>query len=183
MRASLALIRAYREADGQAVIGLFREFMTELTPPHLKSEFEAYVDTAVREELSRIEAYYFGKPGQGFWVAEFGGVVGMVGIERRSSRQGELRRMAVAPAHRRCGIGRNLLRVAELFCRECGYDTIVLSTSELQVAAMGLYQASGYRLVRSETAPAPSHKSVGAGLTRHHYAKFLDSDNARGSQV
>ena len=70
----MALIRAYREADRQAVIGLFREFMTELTPPHLKSEFEAYVETAVREELSRIEAYYFGKPGQGFWVAEHGGV-------------------------------------------------------------------------------------------------------------
>ena len=169
----MALIRAYREADRQAVIGLFREFMAELTPPHLKSEFESYVETAVREELSRIEPYYFGKPGQGFWVAELGSVVGMVGVERHSGRQGELRRMAVAGAHRRCGIGRDLLRTAEGFCRDSGYATIVLSTSELQVAAMGLYRASGYRLVRSETAQAQSHKVAGAGLTRHHFEKVL----------
>jgi len=49
----------------------------------------------------------------------------------------------------------------------------VLSTSQLQAAARRLYESSGYRLVREEAAAAPSHKSVGAGLTRYHYEKAL----------
>lgn len=168
-----ANIRPYREADQPAVIGLFRQFMAELTPPQLKKQFDAYVETAVREELSRIGDYYLAKPGQGFWVAELGSVVGMVGIERRSSCEAELRRMAVETTRRRRGIGRELLRVAEDFCRESGYEAIVLSTSELQVAAMRLYEACGYRLVGREIAETQSHKTAGAGLTRYHYEKRL----------
>ena len=86
---------------------------------------------------------------------------------------GELRRMAVDPAHRRKGVGRALLAMAEAFCRECGYRRVVLNTTELQSAARSLYESSGYRLVREETAAPASHKSVGAGLTRFHYEKPL----------
>ena len=60
---------------------------------------------------------------------------------------------------------------AEAYCRASGYRKIVLSTSELQVAARRLYEASGYRLVREEVAAAQSHKTVGAGLMRYHYEK------------
>jgi putative acetyltransferase len=81
--------------------------------------------------------------------------------------------MAVEKAHRRKGIGRELLATAEAFCRDCGYRRVVLSTSELQVAAMRLYESSGYRRVREEAAAPASHKSVGAGLTRYHYEKPL----------
>jgi ribosomal protein S18 acetylase RimI-like enzyme len=81
--------------------------------------------------------------------------------------------MAVAPAHRRQGIARALLRTAEAFCRAAGYTRIVLSTSELQQPAMRLYASSGYRLVRTEVATEPTHKTPGAGLTRYHYEKRL----------
>jgi hypothetical protein len=49
----------------------------------------------------------------------------------------------------------------------------ILSTSELQVAAMRLYEANGYRLERKESAAPASHKSVGAGLARYHYEKAM----------
>ena len=104
-------IRRYRASDHAAVIALFRGFMQEFTPPHLAAQFEAYIETAIREELA--------------------------------------------------------------FCREAGYRKVVLSTSELQVAAMRLYEASGYRLERKESAARASHKSVGAGLARYHYEKAL----------
>ena len=68
-------------------------------------------------------------------------------------------------------IGRELLAAAEAYCRASGYRRIVLSTSELQVAARQLYEASGYRLVRKEVSVAQSHKTVGAGLMRYHYEK------------
>lgn len=168
-----SIIRPYRSPDRTDVIRLFREFMQELTPPQLRSEFESYVDTAVREELGRIEQYYFSREGQGFWVAGQSGVVGMAGVERHSESSAELRRMAVFKSHRRRGIARELLQVAEAFCRDFGYRTVVLSTSELQIPAMRLYESSGYRLLRTEISADPSHKTVGAGLTRYHYEKSL----------
>jgi putative acetyltransferase len=155
------------------VIGLFREFMWEIAPPPLAESFQAYIERAIEEELGKVEEYYFGREGQGFWVAGEERVVGMVGIERQAQDAGELRRMAVEKAHRRKGIGRELLATAEAFCRDCGYRRVVLSTSELQVAAIGFYESSGYRRVREEADAPASHKSVGAGLMRHHYEKPL----------
>ena len=167
------MIRRYRPSDRAAVIGLFREFMWELAPPELGEHFQSYIEHAIREELGRVEEYYFSRERQGFWVAGEDRVLGMVGIERHTEDAGELRRMAVEQTHRRRGIGRELLACAETFCREAGYRRIVLSTSELQVPAMRLYESSGYRRVREEPAAPASHKSVGAGLTRHHYEKAL----------
>ena len=166
-------IRRYRASDQGAVIALFREFMWELTPPALGAEFQTYVERAIQEELGRIEQYYFARAGQCFWVAEEGRVMGMVGIERHAEDSAELRRMAVEKAHRRNGIGRELLATAEAFCRDCGYRRVVLSTSELQAAAARLYESAGYRRVREERAAQASHKSVGAGLKRYYYEKAL----------
>jgi ribosomal protein S18 acetylase RimI-like enzyme len=169
------LIRGYDSRDREGVIRLFREFMEELTPPRLASEFRAYIEAAIREELGRIEDYYLSRPRQGFWIAEEEErvVAGMVGLERHSDDTAELRRMAVAAAHRRRGIGRRLLRTAETFARAQAYATMVLSTSELQVPAMRLYESSGYRRTRSEVATEASHKTPGAGLARHWYEKRL----------
>lgn len=159
------------------MIGLFREFMWELTPPELGAEFQSYIERAIAVELGKVEEYYFARERQGFWVAEDGEtsrrIFGMVAIERHSDDAAELRRMAVEKTQRRKGIGRQLLAHAEAFSREQGYRRIVLGTSELQIAAMQLYQSSGYRLVREEAAAPASHKSAGAGLTRYHYEKGL----------
>lgn len=167
------IIRRYRPSDQGAVIALFREFMWELTPAALGAQFQSYIERAIVEELGRIEEYYFSREGQGFWVADSGGVVGMAGVEHHEQGAAELRRMAVGKAHRRKGIGRELLATAEAFCRDAGYRRMVLSTSELQAAAARLYESSGYRLVREERAARASHKSVGAGLARYHYEKVL----------
>jgi GNAT superfamily N-acetyltransferase len=166
-------IRRYRRSDQGAVIALFREFMCELAPPALGVQFQNYVERAIDEELGKIEEYYLGREGQGFWIADDGRVVGMVGIERHGGDAGELRRMAVEKANRRKGIGRMLLGVAETFCRDYGYRRVMLSTSELQAAAARLYESAGYRRVREERDAPASHKSVGAGLARYDYEKSL----------
>ena len=158
------VIRSYEERDREAVIRLFRGFMAEM------GDFADYVERAIADELGRIGAYYLAHPRQGFWVA--GDVVGMVGVERQSDMVAELRRMVVAPAHRRRGVARALLATAEAFCRDAGYVSIVLSTSELQEPAMRLYEASGYQRVRTARPEATTHKMVG-GLTRHYYEKRL----------
>jgi GNAT superfamily N-acetyltransferase len=165
-------IRHYHDADRLAVIRLFRQFMDELTLPELQAEFARYVELAIREELGRVDEYYLARPRQGFWVAEDDEVVGMVGIESRTERIAELRRMAVETSRRRRGIGSALLKTAEAFCRESGYDTIELNTSERQTAARRLYEASGYRLRGRGVVAETTHKLIG-GLTRYYYEKKL----------
>ena len=162
------VIRSYEERDRQAVIRLFREFMAEM------GDFADYVERAIADELGRIGEYYLADARQGFWVVD--GVIGMVGVERQSDTVAELRRMVVAREHRRRGIARALLGTAEDFCRKAGYATIVLNTSELQQPAMRLYEASGYRHVRTARPGETTHKMVG-GLTRHYYEKKLAGGN------
>jgi GNAT superfamily N-acetyltransferase len=157
------LIRRYEQRDRDAVIRLFRDFMAEM------GDFAAYVQRATDEELGRIGEYYVDGA---FWVA--GEVIGMAGVERHSETVAELRRMIVARQYRRRGIARALLAVAEEFCRQAGYATVVLSTSELQAPAMRLYESSGYRRVRTARSEETTHKMVG-GLTRHYYEKKLNA--------
>jgi ribosomal protein S18 acetylase RimI-like enzyme len=127
----------------------------------------------VSDELCRIGDYYLGRERQGFWVADVGHVVGMIGVERQSDTVAELRRMVVERAYRRRGIARALLATAEQFCRKAGYASIVLSTSELQQPAMRLYESSGYRRTATAKPEETTHKMVG-GLMRHYYEKKLN---------
>ena len=49
----------------------------------------------------------------------------------------------------------------------------VLSTAEVQKAAIALYYAEGFTFVRREEAQARSHKTVGGGIVRLHFEKAL----------
>jgi putative acetyltransferase len=74
---------------------------------------------------------------------------------------------------RRRGIARKMLAEAEGAARRMGCALMVLSTSELQTAALALYQNAGYRLVREEIASELSNKTVGGGLRRFWFEKRL----------
>ena len=54
-----------------------------------------------------------------------------------------------------------------------GCALMVLSTSELQKAALALYRSAGYRLVGEEIASELSHNTVGGGLRRFGFEKRL----------
>ena len=98
---------------------------------------------------------------------------GMFGLEPSSEVAMELRRMYVDPDARRRGVARAMLQFAEDECRARRMLRLDLSTSELQGAAVSLYKASGYDLVREETAVTESNKTVGAGLRRFYFTKAL----------
>jgi putative acetyltransferase len=66
-----------------------------------------------------------------------------------------------------------MLRCAEARARELGFATMILSTAEVQKAAIAFYHKMGYRLIRTEVAHATSTKTVGGGLTRYHFEKAL----------
>jgi putative acetyltransferase len=174
------LIRSYDDRDGPAVRALFIRINRELAPEAMRDQFEAYIAQSLQEEIDRICAYYAERDGS-FWIAEEAGMLlGIYGLERVDRRSAELRRMYVALEMRRRGIARAMLGHAERRCRECGFHTLTLSTSELQTAAIALYHASGFRLVREEVASTRTNKTVGAGLRRFHFEKTLTPDDVEG---
>jgi len=166
-------IRPYADGDLPAVRALFVAVNEELAPAHLRDAFASYIARSLREEIERIPAYYAARSGS-FWITEDSeALLGMFGLENAGPGAMEIRRMYVAPQARRRGVAREMLARAESIAQAAGCERIVLSTSELQAAALALYRAAGYHLVREEIAAAESNKTVGAGLRRFHFAKGL----------
>jgi GNAT superfamily N-acetyltransferase len=164
------VIRRFEEGDAPAVRSLFVTVNRDLAPAEMQEAFEAYVARSLVEEMDRISAYN----GDRFWVAvRAGSVVGMFGLEAAGPDAMELRRMYVDPAVRRAGLGRRMLGFAEDECRRLGVRRLELSTSELQPAALELYQRAGYRLVRQVVADQASNKTLGGGIRRFHFEKVL----------
>jgi GNAT superfamily N-acetyltransferase len=109
-----------------------------------------------------------------FWVVESDDmIIGMFGIESRSNESTELRRRYLDRRHCGRGVAQCMLQYAETRARELGFARLILSTAEVQKAAIAFYRKSGYRLVRSERADAMSAKTVGGGLTRFYFEKVL----------
>ena len=169
-----AVIRPYGDSDLDAVRSLFVRVNRELAPAHLAASFEDYIVRCLAEEIERIPAYYRERHGS-FWVAaDNSGIIGMFGIERVDAASAELRRMYVDPRARRSGLARHMLAFAENLARREQCAVMMLSTSELQSAAISLYRSCGYRLVREAVAAQASNKTVGGGIRRFHFAKNLE---------
>src|SRR5215472_5281384 len=96
-------IRRFESADQEQVRELFVTVNRQLAPVHLREAFEAYINQALIEEISRIPNYYDAGRNGGFWVAEGGRLLGTFGLEEAGSDAMELRRMYVDPAARRRG--------------------------------------------------------------------------------
>lgn len=166
-------IRAFRSDDAEAVRSLFVRVNRLLAPPEMKEAFEQYIRRSLVEEVDRISEYY-SENGGGFWVAaDDGGLAGMFGLEPSGKLGMELRRMYVDPERRKQGIARRMLAFAEDECRRRNRPRMVLSTSELQGAALALYRSSGYVLIKEAVAEAASNKTLGGGIRRYHFAKSL----------
>ena len=166
-------IRLYADIDAGPVRDLFVTVNRMLSPPDMREAFERYIALSLIEEIDRIPEYY-GERGGAFWVAtRDGDLVGMFGLEPCHAHSYELRRMYVSPEARRSGIASQMLRFAEEECKRRGALRMELSTSELQPAAVALYQSAGYSLVREAVADQASNKTIGGGIRRYHFEKVF----------
>jgi ribosomal protein S18 acetylase RimI-like enzyme len=93
-------------------------------------------------DIDDIEAAYMKYPGNHFWVAQTpeGQVVGTVGVQQHDEGVGEIRRLRVASAFRRRGIGAALVETALRFCQEKGYLKVKLDTFMDAKAAVQLFE-------------------------------------------
>jgi len=166
----MVTIREFGPDDAEEVRRLFSEGQSQFAAG-FEEDFEAYTRESLQSDLADIQRHYIDQAGSCFWVATVNGkVVGMVGIQRRDSHTGELRRMGVDINWRRQGIARLLLVTAEEFCRRQGYSRICLSTVTPLEPAVQMYQASGY----TQTGQG----NYGA-VTVLHFSKELVSDQSR----
>ena len=102
------------------------------------------LDSALREDPSDDL-----EPGRGvFLVARrCDAVLGCIGLRLLPPRIGEVTRLFVAPAGRRCGLGARLMGEVERRARELGLVELRLDTRHDLVEARRLYVALGYREV------------------------------------
>src|SRR5262249_38469648 len=165
---------AYDTADYDQVVALFIRTNRELAPNHMREQFEQYIATVIDGELKQLPDIFSVARRNAFWVVEADGrIVGMFGIEACYTDRRELRRMYLDKPYGGRGIAQRMLACAEARARELDFATIVLSTAEVQNAAIGFYRKSGYRLARTELANMMSTRTVGGGLTRLHFEKQL----------
>ena len=160
-------IRSFQPSDAASVRRLFASRLIDFANG-LEDTVREYIQRSLGDDLADIPVHYLNEPGSHFWVAELDSeIVGMVGIQRRTDEEAELRRMSVATHTRRLGIGRKLLETTETFCRDQGYHRIRLTTVTFLKPAIAMYRECGYRLAGEE-----EYGHV-AGL---HFVKHLKED-------
>jgi GNAT superfamily N-acetyltransferase len=166
--------RAYEPGDYEPVAALWTRINRELAPPHMRDLFEKYIAVVLNGELKHLLDVFSEAKRNAFWVAEcHTKVIGTFGIECRNEHSTELRRMYLDRAYRGQGVALSMLQRAESRARELGFQRMILSTAEVQKAAVAFYRKSGYRFVKTEVADAMSTKTAGGGLTRFHFEKVL----------
>ncbi|XP_077455234.1 putative N-acetyltransferase family 8 member 5 [Stigmatopora argus] len=134
--------------------------------------YEGYMLRRLTTDMADIQANYLANPNHGFWVAEAGDsetsrVVGMVTVRAQmrvedehhgnlngglgtgsspdgSGDSGEMSHLAVAFPWRRRKLGYQLTQRALDFCKERGFDRLILDVSSPQTGAMSLLRKNGF---------------------------------------
>jgi ribosomal protein S18 acetylase RimI-like enzyme len=136
---------------------LFREYAAGLGFDLCFQGFEA--------ELISLPGRYAPPAGRLLLAVAAGRVVGCIALRGLSETVGEMKRLYVRPAARGLGVGRALAERVILEARGIGYRRLVLDTLPAMAAAIGLYDALGFRDIAPYCAnPVPGARFLGLDL-------------------
>lgn len=132
----LSSIRKFRTGDAEQV----RSLITGIMEKEFRQDMSAYPSS----DLDDISVSY-GNIGEVFFVAEDDGkIVGTVAVKRDDERHALLRRFFVAPEYRGQKLGKKLLHHLIDYCRDVGYQEIMVKTTTHMLRAIKLFQKSGF---------------------------------------
>ena len=105
--------------------------------------FEGYVCKTFYDFLER-----YGPEKDRLWFAEDGEtMIGAIAIVGHTPEKAQLRWFILHPDYRGIGLGRRLLAEAMGYCKEKGYRTVFLETTEDQKTAIRMYEKLGFKKV------------------------------------
>ena len=134
-------LRIAGEGDHVTVRELFQAGLIEGQVP----------DNDTGADIENIVEAYFSDEGQSaLWVADYEDrIIGMVGVQKTSDHEAEIRRLRVREEFRRQGLGAKLMEQALSFCRHHGYLKIILDVRIERGPAIALFEKFGFQLARS----------------------------------
>lgn len=141
--------------SGVVIVPFRREFAGDFRRLNLDWIRELFsVEEADRRVLDDPESAIVGKGGAIFFALDEASseVIGTAAMIRIDGVRCELAKMAVAPAHRRHGVGELLGRACLEWARNNGIHKVVLETNRQLDGAIRLYERLGFR-------HAPAHAS------------------------
>jgi RimJ/RimL family protein N-acetyltransferase len=161
------MIRELRESDAEAYVALRRQALLDSPLAFGASPADDFVSSAetVRERLR-------GAPEWAILGAFQPALVGSVGVFRghhaKGSHKARIWGMYVAPGHRRCGIGADLLQAAVRHARSLpGVTWVHLSVSAAAPGARRLYERAGFEVWGTEP---EALRHDGQSVVEHHMA-------------
>jgi N-acetylglutamate synthase-like GNAT family acetyltransferase len=166
--------RRYRATDYSSVASLWTRINRQLAPVGMEELFEQYIATTIDGELKRLPEIFSKAKRNAFWVVESANeIIGCFGIESHGVTDTELRRMYLDAGYRGLGIAQRMLDHAQAEARAFGFTKMIVSSAQIQEAAVSFYRKSGFQQVRIEVAEKMTPKQAGGGLTRFHFEKVL----------
>ena len=146
----------------------------ELIEAVMSGEFLGNSNSYPTEDLSDIFKFY-GNVGDAFFVAVANGsVIGTVAVKKESDRVAILRRFLVAPSHRGQKIGLQLIERVLDFCKEVGYQEVVVKTTAAMKRAIDVCKQVGFQ--------ERGHIELGP-IQIARYAYFIRENSPLGSQL
>jgi ribosomal protein S18 acetylase RimI-like enzyme len=102
------------------------------------------------DDLRDINKHYLESNGEFLIVLDDDKIVGMGAFRKISSNDAEIKRMRVAPECQGQGVGKMVLTKLIESAINKGYSTLILETSDKQIAANALYRNYGFVGIKQE---------------------------------
>ena len=156
------ILRSHRVGDMGWVIS--RQAMAYAAEYDWEISYEALVAEICAQFIKNYDATR-----EHCWIAEAGGEpVGSIFLVKATDEIAKLRLLLVEKKARGLGVGRALVEQCIQGARERGYGKMTLWTQSILVAARGIYQSAGFRLVATEP-----HRSFGQDLVGETWERDL----------
>lgn len=123
-------------ADLEAVVGIFREYVTS---PTVDLGFQDY-----EQEFATLPGAYAAPDGCLLLAREGDTVVGCAALRRVDALCAEMKRVYLRPAARGTGLGRQLVTAVLTEARRLGYQRVCLDVLPEFTAAQALYRSLGF---------------------------------------